>query len=450
MNEKNILFQIDFLAKNLINKTEEEKPKAENSSKRELLIGQILKENFDLEINNEKELFQKERTNIFIEVIFSEYNEYNKLIEYYIKRKVYPKKSESITLQFEAMGRQYDIMIGQFCQLKVGTKFLKLYVNPASTKDSDIFSSNSSNSNKSNKGKILNNPIIPKIFEDIIDEKKYYIMIVQREHEIDGSFIAKEDICDLKGLNEIMFYPKKKEDIKILKGERIIVEVKQNATLLTLYKQMKKYIYDFTDVFASKNIHYFGFVKDSNYNVDEKNEKINEEKFKADIENDMSKFHDFKLYIFIIKNNELFNNPLNEQLEYGFHYFNIAKKEIKQIENRLGGVENKIDELEKKISGLDNRMSGLDNRMSGLENRMENLESKIENIENMLSNISFKRKKKFSTFNYGYERFNLKRNVNNNFRYRRGAYIHNNRGWAGINRARGRTINYYQKKFNYH
>ena len=81
MNENNkILSEIDFLVQNLTPKDEQKKIIIEDSVKRELMIGQILKDQFSLDINNDPDIFQMERITIYIEVIFSKENTYDKIL----------------------------------------------------------------------------------------------------------------------------------------------------------------------------------------------------------------------------------------------------------------------------------------------------------------------------------------------------------------------------------
>ena len=123
MNENNkILSEIDFLVQNLAPKDEQKKIIIEDSVKRELIIGQILKDHFSLVINNDPNIFQKERITIYIEVIFSKENTYDKILTNYIKRQIYPKNSDSLNLTFSIYNRDYQISIGKYWSLKCGDK----------------------------------------------------------------------------------------------------------------------------------------------------------------------------------------------------------------------------------------------------------------------------------------------------------------------------------------
>jgi hypothetical protein len=314
--------------KNLMSKDEQKKAKKEDSVKRELMIGQILKDQFSLDINNDPDIFQEERTTIYIEVIFSKENTYDKILTNYIKRQLYLRNSNSLNLTFSIYNRDYQIGIGNYWFLKYGDKNFSLYTDKRSTKESISSDSISSSSKKS---QILSNPYLPKIFEEIINNDKFYIMMIQRKHEIDGSFITNEIISDLKELKELMIYPKKKDNIFIDKGERIIVEVKQNATLNAIYNQMKVYMKDITEIHPDKYFHYFGFINESNYNLLEGNNILDENLFIQKIEEEMKSFKNFKIYIFIIKNNKLFQYSLDEQLLYGIHYYNMTEKKLMNI-----------------------------------------------------------------------------------------------------------------------
>ena len=235
-------------------------------------------------------------------------------------------------------------------------------------------------------------------------------MMIQRKHEIDGSFITNEIISDLKELKELMIYPKKKDNIFIDKGERIIVEVKQNATLNAIYNQMKDYMKDISEIHPDKNFHYFGFINESNYNLLEGNNILDENLFIQKIEEEMKSFKNFKIYIFIIKNNKLFQYSLDEQLLYGIHYYNMTEKKINEYRQET-------KDLEKKI---------------------ENLEIKLNNIENMISNLALKNKREENQ-NSNNSRFN------NNFRFHRGRTFGYNRGRTYYHNGRARRFRFYRK-----
>jgi len=415
MNENNkILSEIDFLMKNLMSNNEQKKAKKEDSVKRELMIGQILKDQFSLDINNDPDIFQEERTTIYIEVIFSKENTYDKILTNYIKRQLYLRNSNSLNLTFSIYNRDYQIGIGNYWFLKYGDKNFSLYTDKRSTKESISSDSISSSSKKS---QILSNPYLPKIFEEIINNDKFYIMMIQRKHEIDGSFITNEIISDLKELKELMIYPKKKDNIFIDKGERIIVEVKQNATLNAIYNQMKVYMKDISEIHPDKNFHYFGFINESNYNLLEGNNILDENLFIQKIEEEMKSFKNFKIYIFIIKNNKLFQYSLDEQLLYGIHYYNMTEKKINEYRQETKDLKKKIENV---------------------ENKLENLEIKLNNIENMISNLALKNKREEN------QNSNNSR-INNNFRFHRGRTFGYNRGRTYYHNGRARRFRFYRK-----
>ena len=422
MNENNkILSEIDFLVQNLTPKDEQKKIIIEDSVKRELMIGQILKDQFSLDINNDPVIFQMERITIYIEVIFSKENTYDKILTNYIKRQIYLRNSKTLNLTFSIYNRDYQISIGKYWSLKYGDKNFSLYTDIRSTRESI---SSDSISNSSKKSQILSNPYLPKIFEEKINNDKFYIMMIQRTHEIDGSFITNEIITDLKELKELMIYPKKKDNIFIDKGERIIVEVKQNATLNSIYNQMKDYMKDISEIHPDKNFHYFGFINESNYNLLKGNNILDENLFIQKIEEEMKSFKNFKIYIFIIKNNKLFQYSLDEQLLYGIHYYNMTEKKINEYRQETKDLEKKIE----KIENVENK----------LQKQMENLEIKLNNIENMISNLALKNKREENQ-NSNNSRFN------NNFRFHRGRTFGYNRGRTYYHNGRARRFRFYRK-----
>lgn len=90
------------------------------------------------------------------------------------------------------------------------------------------------------KNKDSHRPIVSKIFYEETNGKNLYIMITERNHEIDGTFKTKKYIK--YKLNDIMIYPGKERGIKIKKNNRIIIEAKQNSTIIATIFQTKDFL----------------------------------------------------------------------------------------------------------------------------------------------------------------------------------------------------------------
>ena len=85
------------------------------------------------------------------------------------------------------------------------------------------------------------------------------MVIDLKEHEIDGNLKTNKSIDLKKELGDILFYPKK-EIIQIDKDEKILIEVKQNATLRTIFGQMKELMNNLKNILPDEKYCYFGFV----------------------------------------------------------------------------------------------------------------------------------------------------------------------------------------------
>lgn len=87
------------------------------------------------------------------------------------------------------------------------------------------------------------------------------------------------------------------EKTKIKKDSKILIEVKQNTSLNTLYNQMKEVMEDLKILLPKENFYYFGFVNDNNIN------KIN--LGENDLIEIIKKYEimnpNFKIFLFIIK-----------------------------------------------------------------------------------------------------------------------------------------------------
>ena len=453
MNDKKNLSNIDLLKINLmINKEVDKKAKTENSVKRENLINQVLIDNFDLEINNESEIFQKERITKYIEVIFTKESNPEKMLENAIKRSVYLKNSDNMEIKCSFFEKEYTIGVTpNYLFIKEENYFCKSYDIEPSTNVSS--GTNSIGSNKSKKSKNSKSPYVPKYFYDKIGEETYYIMITQREHEIDGSLKTKSKITDLKGLVNIMIYPESNNNIVIDKNERIIIEAKQNATLSSTYKQMKKYMRDISQIFPDKHFHYFSFINDINYKLDNNNNIINEKEFFKTINEDLEAFANFKIYIFIIKDNKLLDNSLVEQSDYATHYYYLSNKRFEKIEQTINNIVIKQEKMEQAINNIMIKEEQMEKKIDGMEQAIKDMKNTFEKkMDYIINQISFDSNRKG---NSGYFYSNNWRS--NNYYYKRGGRYDNtirrpkdyyknsyedNYGWNGKNNYRkGRRNN---------
>ena len=229
-NNKNI-HPIDILVNNLLMDSvdkEENKLKKENSTKRENLIGQIFMDYYGLEINNDPAIFQNERITKFVEVSFSEKGIQDKNLIEPIETKLLLKNSSNFNESFSLLNNNYEIQISNtFVNIKNNNIYCQS-IKEESTKESDT-SSKSSKSSKKNKES--NSLRVPKFFQDNTGSKNLFIMIRERQHEIDGSFITKNEIDDLKELKKILLYPTNK-NATIKSRNRIIMQIEEEELII--------------------------------------------------------------------------------------------------------------------------------------------------------------------------------------------------------------------------
>ena len=382
MNENINFSDINILVNNLMDNQTKEKYKTEDSVKRENIISQVLKDEFDLEINNESNIFLRERIIAYLEVIISKKSTYEEIIKDPIERKRFLINKDSKPLVISINKKNYEIGFSKFYYIKCGQKYCKPYEKERSTNENE---NNSTSSKKSKKSVTLSNPYVPKIFED--EDSNDFIMIIQREVELDGSFISKKEISDLKKLKDIIFYPKDVNDIKIANDERIIIEIKQNATLKAICNQMRKNITLISEIIPNKKFYYFGFVKDTNYKKDENNNTIDENQLIEEIKNEMNGIQNIQLFLCVINNNQLFGIDLEEQLNYGVHFYNLIKKEIDGMKKKIGDVENKIGSVEERIGNVENKIGSVEERIGIVENKIGSVEERIWGVEKKIENI---------------------------------------------------------------
>ena len=186
-----------------------------------------------------------------------------------------------------------------------------------------------------------------RIVTDIINGITYYLVIDLKLHEVDGNLQSNEIIDLKKELGDILFYPKK-EIIKIEKNEKILIEVKQNAPLRTIFGQMKVLMNDLKIILPNEKYCYFGFVN--------KIESLNESDEKVLID-EIKKYEEengyFKIFLFILENNKIFDLELSDNIDYALHFRNELNK---KIDAKFGEIKDEIKdmrvEMKNEIDGL--------------------------------------------------------------------------------------------------
>ena len=186
-----------------------------------------------------------------------------------------------------------------------------------------------------------------RIVTDIINGITYYLVIDLKLHEVDGNLQSNEIIDLKKELGDILFYPKK-EIIKIEKNAKILIEVKQNAPLRTIFGQMKVLMNDLKIILPNEKYCYFGFVN--------KIESLNESDEKVLID-EIKKYEEengyFKIFLFILENNKIFDLELSDNIDYALHFRNELNK---KIDAKFGEIKDEIKdmrvEMKNEIDGL--------------------------------------------------------------------------------------------------
>ena len=186
-----------------------------------------------------------------------------------------------------------------------------------------------------------------RIVTDIINGITYYLVIDLKLHEVDGNLQSNEIIDLKKELGDILFYPKK-EIIKIEKNAKILIEVKQNAPLRTIFGQMKVLMNDLKIILPNEKYCYFGFVN--------KIESLNESDEKVLID-EIKKYEEengyFKIFLFIVENNKIFDLELSDNIDYALHFRNELNK---KIDAKFGEIKDEIKdmrvEMKNEIDGL--------------------------------------------------------------------------------------------------
>lgn len=368
-----------------------------NSHRREDIITQILADKGEFKLNNDTSLFYEERKIVYLKIIVTKNTEkaetdnIEKTITLIRNAKQFKTKIEledsepKISFNID-INKENKIIICNENGLNV-----PFFTKKSGESDncSDISNENKSthskSSNKSKKSRINN--CFDYIFRDTSHEKDiYFITIKQKEHEIDGSLIANKTINDLKDiLGNIIYYPKdiKSKPIKIVKDQKVFIEIKQNTTLLKLYEQMKKCIEDINEILPEENYLYLGFVNKDNalecFSKDDKNAQNElEENFIKDIETTIEKMKKFNICLLIIENNEFLGYSLEDRADYPIYYYNLISQQINAMETKIN---NKINTMETKINGIQKEIEGINFKINDIDSAMK------QNLDVLKNNI---------------------------------------------------------------
>lgn len=398
-DESNINNDFDFLYKNLVEEpTEKNKDKAETdiySHKRGDLIDQMLMDKLNLTKNADNR-FVNGRQIFYYDISF--FSEIKNKIKHFIKIKTQKNMNFDFDVTIDNETFNYSIFINDKNvkvnrnpnkvdeeenterriqnQNEKSEEIFEIDTTKASKDDSQMKEEikNNDGSNRSTSSILDNNqnnkPIQLKsvrnsefnekfdikkedecfyfrIVTDIINGITYYLVIDLKLHEVDGNLQSNEIIDLKKELGDILFYPKK-EIIKIEKNAKILIEVKQNAPLRTIFGQMKVLMNDLKIILPNEKYCYFGFVN--------KIESLNESDEKVLID-EIKKYEEengyFKIFLFILENNKIFDLELSDNIDYALHFRNELNK---KIDAKFGEIKDEIKdmrvEMKNEIDGL--------------------------------------------------------------------------------------------------
>ena len=355
----------EILYINLMQKVTKKSKTKTQSKTRESLITQLLMDNFNMEINKDKRF--KDYRKIFFYVITYSSAKDNKEIK---SAKILEYKPIQ-EVEFEVNEIKYNIILQEnssFVKKRItNEEGIDDFINLKSkSKTHDNLSSLSTESEKDN------NIFYFRKFMDQIGEDIYILSLRYTSHEVDGNIISKEDVDLKNGLADNLYYPKIEKDngkkegnsseedddkTKIKKNTKILIETKQNASLLILFEQMEKTIKDFKILLENETFYYFGFVNDSNAKegIDEKNFEERIKKFEKD--------YKLKIFLFIIKDNTLFDLKLEDKADYSLFFRNEMKNEITGMKNEISEMKN---EMKNEISEMNSKLDSLRDMISHL------------------------------------------------------------------------------------
>ena len=378
-----------------------------NSHKREDIITQILADKGGFRINNDTSLFYEERKIVYLKIQVTKNSETDNIVKASTQIRNEKQFETTIELDGTAPKISYEININKdnyiniYNEKKESISFYNSKMGESenlskiSTGKKSSSSTYSNQSKKSKKSKIIINNCFDFIFRDQTHgDDTYYIAIKQRSHEIDGSLIANNTINDLKNIvGNIIYYPRDIEStpIQIFKGQKVFIEIKQNTTLLKLFRQMKKLIEDIYEI-SKENYIYLGFVnKECSLECFSKNDKNEENKlienFINEIKETIEKYKKFNICLLIIENNEFLGYSLEDRADYPLYYYNLTSQ---QIDNKMNALETKIDD---KIKGIQTEVKGIQTEVKGIQTEIKGIQTEIKGMKNKINDIDSKMEK---------------------------------------------------------
>ena len=426
----------EFLKFNLLNEEDEKKEKKiPYSTKREDLICQMLMDYYELNINKDNRFVNRREIYFYEIIIFSNEKEIKKIhflktqrrmpliFNVEIDKTIFKYKIEASKNNYNAF-RINDSNTTNISQNK--EEILKSLSNKESNSVSSSMKSNSINNDEefsTEQSKKTKGKFSLRKFQDQVS--KCLITITLRSHEVDGNLRAIKEIDFNKGLSDNIIYPKNKNDAKIPKDNNLIIEVKQNISLVKIFKQMKNLMEDFKSILPNEKYYYLGFLNENEFNKNKKDNEINKEsndstkkknfnldKFLEEVNEYEKDNQNFKIILFNIIDNKLFDLNLDEKVEYSLHFRNEIKNEIKtmkmeikeeikevkeQISEIKGEVKEQISEIKGEVKEINKKYDEIKGEVKEFNKKYDELNENIKKIfeslkaANLMNNVEKKK-----------------------------------------------------------
>lgn len=317
-----------------------------DSDIREKLIVQMIKDELNLDINKDPR-FTNTREIFFVRV--SLLNQVKKVI----KQDVFLSKKEmefdfiiDKILKYHIIIENEVVKVNRILLNDDNEEYKNRAINGIISLKSDPSQIQRSNDNISNKSTNSRNDKKFIYYCRIFKDRENYIEVKHTKHEVDGNLRTKDKIENLeKILKDNLYYPLDRI-INLDEGEHIIVEVKQNTSLKILLEQMKKLIDDFKLLLPNEKYTYFGFVNEETAKKDIENEK----EFIDKIGEFLNENTNFKIFLFLIKNNKFLRLNLSDEIDYPTHFYNLIGKKIDDMNLELKEINRKIDTIIKALN----------------------------------------------------------------------------------------------------
>ena len=144
---------------------------------------------------------------------------------------------------------------------------------------------------------------------------------------------------------------------------------------------MEAFIKDFSILFPNEQYYFLGFVN----RVKAKRDLI-EENFIKRIKKCEGLYPNFKIFLFTIKDNLLFDLELSDKANYSVYFRNEVKREIKELKDtfttEIGSIKSEIGSIKSEIGSIKSEIGNMKTEMGSMKREINDLRMDVDILKN--------------------------------------------------------------------